>query len=154
MKYENVIKYFNSIINMRVSKIQLGHGSFITIDFGELLKENLRVRGNIEEKFYGEYHLWIYQCVWRIVQKNVCLAASEDKRKIIQDSLNPINGLKLISYDIDSVSTDLILKFENDILIKTFSIFTTEMEHWLLYIKNEKVLIAGPGNSFTYKNAN
>ena len=46
--------------------VKLGHGSFITIDFGENRAIEISTKKGIIHRFRGEWHLWTYMCAWRL----------------------------------------------------------------------------------------
>lgn len=77
-----------------------GHGSFLTLDFGEpkLEVHERQKDGCTIRKAYvrGQWHLWIYCCHWRILKDGAQLAWSEDADEDIERSTAALNGQKLL----------------------------------------------------------
>jgi hypothetical protein len=66
----DLFKKINGIIPTRAIQ---GHGSFITIDFGQDFSEQMNTRSGPKTRFYGEWRLWVYMCAWRIdIDKKPC----------------------------------------------------------------------------------
>ena len=137
-------KLLNELIGLNAWGAKIGHGSFLTIDFGMPVKKEL-----IENEI-GEWHLWVYLCSWRIEKNDLFVAGCEDSREKMTYAVKQINGSKLLSFTVSSTSLDAVLAFDNGLFLKLFSIYSEEKDsnHWLLYMPNNKVLVAGPGSKW------
>ena len=126
-------------------RVRLGHGSFVTMDFGR--KKSFSEDDKVRER--GEYHLWIYLSAWRLDSIDEILAGSEDSREEIGPILEGLEGKELKHIRVNSPSLGLEFEFE-DIVLRTFSIYSHDSEHWMLYTPSSKVLVAGPGASWRW----
>jgi hypothetical protein len=86
--------------------VEQGHGSFITLEFGEPHVEIGEIRSHPffitdgqQARFprrlahvHGDWHLWIYQCHWSISVEQQLLAHSESDRVTIARALGVLNG--------------------------------------------------------------
>ena|SRR5690348_7870185 len=133
------------LLNSAPWQVRLGHGSFVTMDFGErrILRDGDRVRE------YGEYHLWIYLSAWRLDSAEEILAGSEDPREEIGPILEGLGGRELKHVRVDRPSLGLELGFEN-LVFTVFPIYSHGSEHWMLYVPSGKVLVAGPGATWRW----
>lgn len=132
------------IIGKKAWGVKLGHGSFITIEFGHPKSD-----GSIYSAIHGEWHLWVYLCSWRIERGDSFLVGCEDERSKIESVIKEIENKVLLKFDISFPSLDAVLEFEDEIYLSTFSIISEDDEgggqHWMLFMPNDKVLVAGPG---------
>lgn len=141
-------KKLDLLIEKKAWNVSLGHGSFITLEFGKpCLPE-----GN-EAKIHGEWHLWIYCCAWRLEQENEVIAASEDPRSKLKESIKKLDGLILKSIDLFSPAFDTLFIFEKQTFLRLFPIYSQEYEHWMLFTPDKNVLTIGPGTDWSYSSA-
>ncbi len=147
---EVIINNIKNIINMKATRIFLGHGSFLSIDFGKLVKVKVHSNREVHVQTRGEWHLWIYMCCWRIDRGGDPLVGSNDSQDKIRLKLSEIQDIKLINFEILNNSLDLKLSFENNVAIWLFNCNTEEDEHWMLFTPDHHVLTAGPANQVFY----
>jgi len=69
------------------SKVQLGWGSFLTFDFGELRL--------VRNHYRGTWVLWIYMCDWTVSSTTRQLADSERRRTFIREFVKGFKNRKL-----------------------------------------------------------
>jgi len=145
-KNKNIEKALKNIIGKRAWGVRLGHGSFITIEFGKPKPAEDPKSVSV----YGEWHFWVYLCSWRLERKGLLWVGCEDKRLKIETVIKEIENKRLLDFDVYFPSLDAILKFESGIELKLFSIISEDVEgggqHWMLFMPGEKVLVAGPGS--------
>ena len=142
----------NEMKGLKTRNVQLGHGSFLTIDFGQDLLIRIKTNHGIEEFKRGEWHLWTYICAWRLDIKGIPIIGSEDERKKIAKEIVKLENKELVNIEILNEAFDIVLKFENEIVLLLFSFSVKEFEHWKLYTPERKALIVGPGMKVSYKN--
>ena len=144
-------KLFKKLKGTQPTRAIQGHGSFITIDFGRDLSEQVKTRsGPPKTWYYGEWRLWVYMCAWRIdIHKKPC-AGSEDSREKIEKCLSQIVERKLHEYILLNNAFDAKLVFGTDIELYLFSFHTEEKKQWMLFTPEKKVFVAGPGNEWPY----
>lgn len=144
---------FTQIIGKQARNIQLGHGSFVTMDFGKdvVLKE--KVHG--EQKFYiqGEWHLWIYMCAWRLDKANQPLIGAADDRDLLQIHLKTLETKTILAASIANTAFDVVLTFEDAFVLRLFSFGILDHEQWMLFTPNRKVFTAGPGTTWSYEDS-
>ncbi len=142
----------NKIIGLRPTRVKLGYGSFITIDLGRDIAEEIKTRQGKKVIYFGEWHFWVYMCAWRIDQHNMPLVGSNDDREIIQNYLRKLDNKTITNIRVLNTSFDVVFSFEDGIELYLFSSDTKENEHWKFYTSNNKVFTAGPGHLCSYKN--
>lgn len=94
--------------------VERGHGSFITMEYGEPLVEvreprlmPLFIEGApakaIQRYVFvgGEWHLWVYCCEWSLLLENVQLAHNESDDVTMHRALHMLNGQILKGVDIE-----------------------------------------------------
>lgn len=131
------------LIGLEVWGAQQGHGSFLTLEFGDRKPDD-------PER--GAYHLWIYLCAWRIEHGDMLGAGSEDSEERIAASLGQINDNALTAITFERPSLSTTFEFGKSRLI-TFEIYTNESEddrpeQWMLFRPDNMVLSVGPGASW------
>lgn len=132
--------------------IKLGHGSFLTINFGKNRIIEVPTNKGIVQRVRGEWYLWVYMCAWRFDKNDAPYLGSDDEgsREEFQTKLSEIDGKKLIHFDILNSSFDTKLEFEEKLVINLFSI-STQNEQWKLFNPDKKVLVVGPGKNWIYR---
>jgi hypothetical protein len=113
----------------------LGVGSFVTVEFGERRGER------------GEFHLWVYCCAWRIETADEVLACSEDPRDFLATAVPRLDGHPLTGVTVEQPSLSAAFSFGDELVLRTFSIYSDEYEHWMFYLPGGDVFTAGPGTT-------
>lgn len=124
-------------------RVGLGHGSFLSLDFGEPVRSNRGVE-------HGEWHLWLYGTAWRIDSMTSIVAGSEDDRDKLATDVVCLERKFVTSVDVDHVSLRLELDF-GDLKLSAFPVHSAEAEHWMLFMPSGEVLVAGPGSRFRWE---
>lgn len=127
-----------SILGKKAWGVSLGVGSFLTFEFGRPIPSG--------KKIHGEFHVWIYNCAWRIQQLDKIIACSEDERDTISNSIKCLENLSLSKIDLFQYGFDTIFRFENNILLYLFTCYTNDYESWILYTPQEVITIGPAGN--------
>lgn len=131
---ELIANIFTRLIGLKPTRVELGHGSFITFDFGQEKERQRKSRtGEIKIFRYGEWHLWIYMCAWRIDKDCKPFVGSNDSRKLIQERLSKMQGKGLKSVAILNDAFDAHFVFENGLELYLFSYQVADHEQWMLY---------------------
>lgn len=139
--------YISPMLGKKAWGVSLGQGSFITLEFGTpVLPEEE------QGKIHGEWHLWIYCCCWRLEQGEEVLAASEDAPSKLEEAIKKLEGLALGSVEILPPAWDTILNFEQQVILRLFSIYSEDYEHWMLFMPDGNVINIGPGTDWSIKN--
>ncbi len=146
MNIDKIKSKFNSLLGQKAWNVSLGVGSFLTLEFGKPLPEK---HGTV----YGEWHLWVYCCAWRLEEAGKVLVASEDERSKIQSAIMRLEGLTLQFLEIQPPIWDTVFTFENEFILKLFSVHSEEYEHWMLFAPDGNVLTLGPGSEWSYESS-
>jgi hypothetical protein len=125
--------------------VALGEGSFLTIEFGKPVQP-----ARVGEAVHGEWHLWLYGCAWRIEQNARVIVSSEDERSKIEGEIQHLEGRVLQSFELLTPALDAVITFEGDIVLRIFSVYTEDMESWMLFTP-EKVITVGPAGQWSYE---
>ncbi len=131
------------IVGKRVWDARLGVGTFVTMSFGAPQPSN----GN--EKPHGEWYLWVYECGWRIDENGLGLVGSDDERNRMRETISTLNERTLLAFDV-APSLEASLRFDHNLELRLFPtrVASTEVEQWLLWQPDGKVIVAGPGKRF------
>lgn len=138
--------YIISMLGKKTWGVSLGEGSFITMEFGNPI---LQTKEN--EQIHGEWHLWVYCCCWRLEQGEHILAASEDSRPKLEKAVQILEGLSLNSVELLAPAWDTIFSFEKQVILRLFSVYSQDYEHWILFAPNGNVITVGPGTNWSLK---
>jgi len=136
--------YINPMLGKKAWGVSLGEGSFITIEFGIPVPSE-----EDQEQIHGEWHLWIYCCSWRLEQGEEILAASEDSQSKLEEAVKTLECLTLYSVELLPPAWDTILNFEQQVILRLFSVYSEDYEHWILFTPNGDVINIGPGTHWS-----
>lgn len=134
-----------------------GHGSFLTLEFGEPhvhIKEprpvsehaSERIRKNASRRsvrVQGDWHLWIYLCDWRIFSDTQLLAADNSKRRVIRRATSELEGQLLTRVSVDNTSCVSLFEFDSGGKIEAIpntTVYESTDALWLLYEPSGDVL--------------
>lgn len=120
----------------------LGVGSFLTVEFGPE-----RAVQDPKQRCHGAFHLWVYCSAWRIETATAIIASSEDPRERLEATVRHLDGRTLSGIRIERPSLSASFTFDDGTVLRTFSIFSEEYEHWMFYLPGGSVFTAGPGSS-------
>lgn len=143
-------KLFQQIVGKKPTRVKLGFGSFITMDFGKDIPEEVKTRQGTQIRYHGEWHLWIYQCAWQIDQNGMMLIDSESPKVAIEPVLFNLTNKTFTSFSLLNDFFDAELKFE-DMTLRL--LHTKEGEQWMLFTPENKTLVAGPGVRWDYRDS-
>ncbi|NEQ99298.1 MAG: hypothetical protein F6K30_21750 [Cyanothece sp. SIO2G6] len=141
---DHVQQIIAPLLGQKAWGVSLGVGSSLTTEFGAPILDEPNAK-----KQHGEWHLWTYFCVWRLERQNRILVGAEDSWDRIASAIRHLENKSLKSVELFAPAWDSIFHFEDDILLRSFSIITFEedAEHWKLFTPNGKVILLGPGSS-------
>lgn len=147
------MKLFSELIGIKTTRVKLGHGSFITIDWGKDIITHKKTNTKVHTFTFGEWHLWVYMCAWRLQQNNKPIIGANDDRELIAEHLSILKGKALVSVTISNESFDTVLQFEDNFQLLLFSFGVKDDEQWMLYTPEKKTFTAGPGTSWEYEDS-
>lgn len=138
------------IVGMKPTRVKLGFGSFVTLDFGCDIPEEVKTRQGTQIRYHGEWHFWIYQCTWQISQNGMILAHSESPKNTIETALCTLQERTFTSFRLLNDFFDAELHFEDT----TFRLCNTkDGEQWMLFTPQNKTFVAGPGCQWDYRDS-
>lgn len=139
------------VIGQKAWGVKRGVGSFITIDFGQPMPPK-----SPNGKAHGEWHLWVYGGEWRLEKENQVVVASEDDQAKIEAEIPSIEGCALQAFEVMTPALDAVLTFEQEIVLRIFSIYSEEtddrgMDSWMLYTPDAgNVITVHAGGKWSY----
>jgi hypothetical protein len=136
------------LLGQRPWEVDLGVGSFITMQFGRLLPPE-----GVRKKSRGEWYLWVYCCAWRLERGQEVLAASQDPRPTLRLALRPIEGMAVDSITMSPPAGDTVIGFDGGYILRLFTEYSKQNESWMLFMPEGKVLVVGPGSSWTFEDS-
>jgi hypothetical protein len=137
--WDEVVASLTATYGLTAWGTKLGYGSFLDLELGE----SVAPRGE-----RGLYHLWIYLAVWRIEDGSTILAGSEDDHDELATKVTVLDGRKLASVTVEHPSLSTRFEFEGGLVLITFSVYSSDGEHWMLFRPNGTVLTMGPGSTW------
>jgi hypothetical protein len=143
--FERAQNKISQLIGLRPWRAALGHGSFITFDFGKerVPQKQFFYRGKALP-LNGEWFLWIYMCAWSLESEDRVLATSESSRSMMQDAIQRLTDLELQSVDLIYPGLETTFVFEKQFTLKTQPLGPSNNdEYWKLYMPDNTVLIIG-----------
>ena len=147
-------QFIQQWVGQKAQNARIGVGFFLLIDFGqmttvEMKPTRLRPEKKIIQK--GEWFLWLYHCMWRIIHNDRIIVSSlAETKEEMQYAVEKINGSTLKSVEIMQPFWDAKFTFSNNHTIETFSRAGNE-NYWMLRIPNSKYLTFGPNSGIRYK---
>ena len=146
-------RLFHKIVGMKPTRVKQGHGSFITIDFGRDIEEQVKTRTGVTTRHFGEWHLWIYMCAWRIDKDQIPSTGFNDPREKIETFLLELQKRSLTEVNILNQAFDTKLVFGNDMELHLFAFHTDDQRQWMLFTPDQKVFVAGPKINWSYESS-
>ncbi len=131
------------MLGLPVWEPSIGHGSFLTIQFGA---PRMASGGYTE----GEFHLWVFDALWQIREGTKIIAHSEEDRITMEAGARLLEGASLQSFLFDRERMTLSLRFDRHELEIPPS-GEPEMEEWFLFLEDGSVITAGPGNALIHE---
>ena len=141
-------------IGQKAQNARIGVGTFLLIDFGQLTTEmlpptRLRPQEKIIQK--GEWFLWIYQCMWRVIYKERIIVSSlAETKEEMQCVVEKINHSKLEAVEITQPFFDAKFTFSNGYIIETFSIEDND-DYWMLKVPDGSYLTFRANSEIKYE---
>jgi hypothetical protein len=131
--------------------VRLGHGSFVTFEFGEPRVEVHEVRtGPLfvageridvpkrQAYVHGEWHLWIYICEWSLSWRDRQIAHSESTDVEINRALGVLNGQSVTGVKAGTVDGCSTFAFDLDCVLTTRPF--DDSEQWMFFQPSGDVL--------------
>ena len=128
----------------------MGHGSFVTLDFGEVVPAG----GPLGPEPRREWVLWVCFAAWRVERGGEVLGGSADERPAMDEAVGALRGRTVTSVEVFAPMLDTTVGFEGDVRLRLFPHGTeADSEHWMLFTPDGNVLGVGPGTEWSYGSA-
>jgi hypothetical protein len=139
----------NSLIRQYISlpctQAKKGHGSFITLDFGELSEVSKR---DGSKYLKGHYHLWIYMCRWKLFNDSKYELNSE---QISQDRESILSGFLGGSLELIEEGNDCkiyIQVAERKLVLSMDEDAGLDADYFMLFMPNGSIISYSPASKF------
>jgi hypothetical protein len=136
----NIREYFQPVMGQRPWRARLGHGSFLTFEFGRRIKE--------DHHTHGEWHLWIYQSTWVLNRNDRKLADSDSERRTIEVAVRRLEECDLTDVKFNPQASVTEFQFADFRLVVSPADYIDnpddQDDYWLFFMPDKTVLSAGP----------
>jgi hypothetical protein len=129
----------SALLHRRVARPQLGYGSILLLDFADPNADGaITINPNVYMRI---------ECSWRIELGGEVLAACEDSRERLHESVVVLNGRMVEAVDVSIPGLEVRISLSDDCRLCIFPIYAehTEYENWTIGTADRMSLIAGPG---------
>jgi len=145
---KEIQKKIEPLLGQPAWQISLGIGSFITFEFGAVIPN-----AKIPERPHGEWHLWIMYGAWCLQVNDEFIAGSEDPRPKIQQAVQHMLNLNLCGIELTPPMWETRFVFDKGVVLHLLPVYSSEYEHWILYMPDGNVLRIGPGSDWSCSSA-
>jgi len=149
---------FAPVIGLPAWRVQKGHGSFLTFEFGtphlyireprepiaELSTQDSPMRRQLRRRLvvpHGDWHLWIQCCHWRCSENGIAQSMDESSDAEIIAAAKSMDGQRLISIVTDPAAGRSRFQFDLGATLETWP-YDDDRNHkqWLLFTPSKYVL--------------
>ena len=137
MSSDLLIQALSQVYGSPCWRVCQGHGSFLTFEFGAP-----------HDNGFGEWHLWIFCCEWRITGRGEPLAHSESARDTIHDACVALegHGLQAVSFAPEEGAS--CFAFAGELRLDTAPY--DDSEQWMLFCPDGRVFTYHSDGSATW----
>jgi hypothetical protein len=148
--------------------VKHGHGSFLTLEFGEPLlsiyephepdpKDDVteKVRQFLARRtviVHGQWHLWIYCCDWK-VSNGRTIVSSSSSNQAISDAVAFLDGQVLVNTSFHYRGCRSVFDFDLGAQLETMP-YDSKSEQWYLYEPTGKILTLCADKLYCHQNSN
>lgn len=150
MQFESI---FRNLYGKPCWGVKPGHGSFLTLEFGEphleirepiIASKNAspEIRAHLARRrvyVHGQWHLWINCCNWQVFSGTECVGSSSSSTEI-RRAAEFLDGQALTRFSISLPGGNCEFQFDLGASLRTQP-YDTESEQWLLFEPSRTVLI-------------
>ena len=143
---EKAMEQFQPLFGLKPWRARLGYGSFLTFEFGNLVKE----MGHQ----HGEWHLWVYQCDWSLLSEGRRAVDSDARRTLIDRWVRllekePLTNVKQVQPGEWAFSFGV----RHRLLCRPPANNGTNDPYWYLFMPDHRVMEVGPGDRIAMEHA-
>lgn len=121
------IKQFSGLVGLKSWGVQRGHGSFLTLNFGDKSSRSSE---------YGMYHLWLYGAKWAIAEKELILCEDASDQSLIDKVAMSLND-KIITF-VSVYPKRGVIEFDS--MYKLMFKYGMDMDQWIFYTDDETIV--------------
>jgi hypothetical protein len=136
---ETELDPFAPLVGQVANGCWLGYGSTLFLEFGDRT-----VAQRLKNHTSGEWSLQCGSILWRIEQGDRVFAGSEDDQPEMEAAVNRLNGLVFVSGKIFKSTGDSVLRFADNIVLRTFVLTSEEDARWYMRHGEGEFLSLGP----------
>jgi hypothetical protein len=148
-------KIFESLFGKPAWQVEPGHGSFLTMNFGDPYLDIAEPTKRYNKRSIyvrGEWYLWLYCCDWIVYSNEERVGDASlqlTTKKWIKRAAKFLNGQKLMSASISKQGCSLNLEFDlgGRLISKPYD---KKSEQWILYMPKNKTLTVRADRRFQY----
>lgn len=121
-----VAEVFKPMLGKWAWQVRRGHGSFLTMEFGEphlvvrhprSVSDNVsdRVKRNFQKRrvsIVGEWHFWVQSCDWKITTSNSSISSEDTDFLKVDSCLEELDGQVLLASNEDASRASCTLEFD------------------------------------------
>src|ERR1700694_1939517 len=133
---------FDPLLGKAPWNVQLGIGSFLTLEFGSPETESFGGKTRV----HGQWHLWLQDCAWRVEKGGRINAASGDDHQQLSLAITKLQ-FGCLEKAVVNDFLDISLDFAGGLRLCTFTMDSSENEQWELFKPDGLVLIAQAGGA-------
>ena len=145
IQHSDLNKIFFSVLNKPTWQVRVGHGSFLTFEFGQPYLHIREPNPSTQQlnrliTIRGDWHLWVYSCNWEIENNNTVIASSNSERNTMQRAASFLDGQKLLNVAFDNNLKISSFIFDLGGMLKTWPQTTEREDQWIFFHKDEHVI--------------
>jgi len=152
---------FSPIYGLPCWSVKHGHGSFLTLEFGEpslCIREPHKnpsslprsIRGALGRRLVyprGQWHLWIYCCWWQVTVEEEFIGNSASDNTLINSSVDALNGQRLLKLFRGAGPASWSFEFDLGAMLSTRPYNSDDQ--WYLYEPGGTVITANSSGHLT-----
>jgi hypothetical protein len=137
----DVRQVIQPVLGLKPTRAKLGIGSFITLDFGQLSRE--------DHHMVGKWHFWIYQAYWFLTDAKREIVNADSERRYIDLAIPRLQEKKLTDVELNTTSLETVFRFEDfRLTVRRPDYLGDEIDardhYWMFFMPNSQVLSVGP----------
>lgn len=142
-----VQKIVSPLLGMRPWSVRVTRNKFLIFNFGKrIIIKGEKLDTDITT---GEWSL-IVKCGWRLQTTHEVIAGWGDSKGFIDEKITCLTGKALESITISGPALETDIRFETELLLRLFPIYTDDKIHWHLFLPGYAMLAIGPETTWSY----
>lgn len=146
-RVQDVEKLFRRLLGQPAWQVKVGHGSFVTLEFGKPWLDRREPVGKLRNRriaVHGTWHLWLYCCAWKISAAGTTVAESTDSRERMSSAASELDGQILVNVAYNPADRSTMFQFDLGATLETSPDANAD-DQWILYHKGKVWTLEGNG---------